>query len=479
MGVHSSESHLRIHRYQYEVFAALAATTQNGAVSYYNGSLYKQGVEITAYYLKDGENKGYYFSFELHYDQLLRTGDRITLPAVEELKLLRQRFIEVLAGTDIGTILLFSLGNPLDFSKLGQVFDTIHTCRVDYAVQLTGLSTEEMRVYARALNQGRWGDLTTYIPEDKTKEPPKTFETSCYLEQRVQTKDGAGESRLRINFYDKNHCFTETQYKRKHPVAPDELDRSKGIFRIEVQVYKPVLEYLSSADDKPLNITGRYLPELLTAQMSFYFIKKYLVQLGGVGDYYKRSTAKKKIQQNKSLRMHQSTKDGICAMLDFIDNAYKTNNNMLNLDEVLKSLNLPYKTKRNYLEKLEALNINPVPLPNSSPYNSLSNLWERVKGQFPPELPDGLPTVQHRVYSDLYRVKASPYGKEMPERYRETKANINALAKLVQLKPNRIYWLPAADTNIHAYKWYEDSDEYNWRSEHRNELLANYIVTGE
>lgn len=475
MGVHSSESHLRIHRYQYEVFAALAATTQKSAVSYYNDSLYEHGIEITAYYLKDGENKGYYFSFELHYDQLLRTGDRVTLPTVEELSLLRQRFIEVLTDTDIAIILLFPFGEPFDFSKLGEIWDTMHTDRVDYAVQLTGLPEAERRAYARALNQGRWGDLSTYLPKNKDIVPPKTFETSCYLEQRVRTKNGNGELRLRINFYDKNHCFIDTQHRRAHPITSEELERSTGVFRIEVQVFKPVLEYLSSADGKDLNISGRYLPELLTAQMSHYFIAKYLIQLGGTGDYYKRSTAKKKIQQNKILRLHQTTKDGICSMLDAIDKAYQNNADMLNLDEVLRSLNLPYKTKRNYLMTLEKLNINPIPLPNNSPFNQLPNLWERVKEQFP-QMTAVLPIAKRRIYTDFYGVKASPYGMEMPERYRETKANINALAKLVQLKPYRIYWLPAADTNIHAYKWYEDIDEYQWRQEHRNELLTSHSV---
>ena len=278
VGVHSSESHLRVHRYQYEVLAALAATTREGGVSYYYGDLYSHGIEVTAYYNKEGKNSGYYFSFELHYDQLLHAGDRITLPTMEELTTIRQRFIEVLTGTDLATILLFPFGKPFDYSRLGQVFDMMHTCRVDYAVQLIGLSEAEMRAYARVLNQGHWGNLTTYLPVNRNKKVPKTFESSCYLEQRIKTKSGDGNLRLRVNFYDKQHCFTDTQKKRKHPISPEVLKQSEGIFRLEVQVFKPVLEYLESADDKQLNITGRYLPELLTAQMSQHFVRKYLVQ---------------------------------------------------------------------------------------------------------------------------------------------------------------------------------------------------------
>ena len=173
--------------------------------------------------------------------------------------------------------------------------------------------------------------------------------------------------------------------------------------------------------------------------------------------------------------MQKNTKDGICAMLDATDKAYQSNENMLHFDEVIKMLGLSSQTKRSYLARLQQLNINPVPLPNNSPFNTLPNLWERVKDQFLSTAADELPVVSRRVYADLYHITSSPYGMDMPERYKETKKNINELAKLVQLKPNMIYWLPAPDTDIHKYKWYEDQDMYLWRSEHRSDLLVDYI----
>ena len=164
----------------------------------------------------------------------------------------------------------------------------------------------------------------------------KDYPTSIYMKTKV------GQNNLNI-------------YSRYEKTKKEE---DKGILRIEVQNKKKKIknEYDKYGIDKDLD---NYWNIQAMNEYYFNFLYDYLYE----GNYYKRKTARQ-IINNSSYTI--SMKDKLKKFLKDIEKS--------KLYTLIAGRKYSNGAINNYIEKLNHLSINPIPIPEDSEYDKLDNL---------------------------------------------------------------------------------------------------------
>ena len=261
---------------------------------------------------------------------------------------------------------------------LRQFYDRLKVQRIDPAINVANLSKEEIKLYSRVLNSGSWSNdkrqhFTTI--ENTDKPYPKTFRDSCALEVRTKNRDGKPVTAIRMNCYDKKAALLNKTKdpKKLHKPTKKQITNATGIYRLEVQVWQPQIESLRNNR----LIASRTIADVMTPEFSAMILIYYIHQFAGDGEYYKLSTALKKIRASKKKIPSKAMRGKLCEFLTHLHKTYISNKEMLPLNEALRvvadKMGVTADTIKTYREQLLKLNINPVTLPNTSSMKSLKN----------------------------------------------------------------------------------------------------------
>ena len=357
--------------------------------SHYHVEDYSVGIEATAYSTKHG----YFIEFILHLDRLLYGADSHQLPTPDKLPRVREEFAwQLFLNGWLNEVLqLPSWEQDLNQEKrlgiLRQFYDRLKVQRIDPAINIPNLSKEAMKLYSRVLNSGSWNNdkrqhFTTIEITDKPY--PKTFRDSCALEVRTKNRDGKPVTAIRMNCYDKKAALLNKAKdpKKLHKPTKKQITNATGIYRLEVQVWQPQIESLRNNR----LISSRAIADVMTPEFSAMILIYYVHQFAGDGEYYKLSTALKKIRASKKKIPSKAMRDKLCEFLTLLHKTYISNEEMLPLNEALRvvadQMGVTADTVKAYREHLLKLEINPVTLTNNSSVKSLKNPLHYVLDYF-------------------------------------------------------------------------------------------------
>ena len=350
---------------------------------------YESGLKAIAWM----NDHGYYITFIIHLDNLLFGQHKINLPTADDLTRIRDRFIE-----DVFTLGWLDEMLPIPsferdptrekaFEIIGHFYDSLKIQRVDPAVDITGLTHDQIQAYAYVLNRGKWSNGRQHFNtiQNPDRPHPKTFLESCCLESLVKADSGKTVTSVRINCYDKEAMFRSVMDdpEKKYKPSPKKVEAAKGIFRVEVQCWTP---YIKNLLDRHI-ITSRNISDIITPDFSRMILSQYLQQFGGTSDYWKLSTADRKIRTSTKKIEAPSMRMKLRQFLKLLQATYESNEKMLPLDEALRTvanqMGIGMETVGEYRQRLLELNINPITLPNDSNVKHLPNLLSLVLAQYP------------------------------------------------------------------------------------------------
>lgn len=199
--------------------------------------------------------------------------------------------------------------------------------RIDYCVDLK--LDERMNIYLELLRFHR----TKY----KYMKTTTDYSTSKYL----KTKAG----KTNINIYNRYACTCN--------------EEDKGILRIEVQNKKKKIksEFDKYGIDKDIN---NYWSETAMQEYYFDFLKDFLY----IGNYYNKILAYKIINESDN-KIKQKSK-----LKKFLRDVERGK-----MDYIFHSKEYGYTKVKNYIEKLETLGINPIPILDIYNYDKLESLY--------------------------------------------------------------------------------------------------------
>ncbi len=322
--------------------------------------------------------------------------DSHQLPTPDELSRVREEFAwQLFLNGWLNEVLQLppweqDLNQQKRLNILQHFYDGLKVQRIDPAINIPNLSQEAMKLYSRVLNCGNWNNdkrqhFTTIKNTDKAY--PKTFMNSCALETYRTNRNGEQVTAVRINCYDKKAALLDKKKnpKHKHKPTKEQIANAKGIYRLEVQIWQPYIESLLNRKI----ITSRAIDDVLTPEFSAMILLYYIHQFAGDGDYYKLSTALKKIRASGKKIPSKSMRDKLCEFVTCLHKTYISNNEMLPLNEALRvvadQMGVTADTIKSYREQLLKLNINPVTLPNDSSMKCLKNPLHYVLDYFDTE----------------------------------------------------------------------------------------------
>lgn len=238
---------------------------------------------------------------------------------------------------------IITIGDLVDYKKklykiLYDVFGnykySLLLSRIDYCVDLTmNIKTEELKNYLELLYKHDFSYRHAKIHNK--------YNSSFYM----ATKRGS----YNLNFYSKYE-----QMDKKD-------EKWKGTFRLELQIKKSKIKR-ECVKNKIERKIENYWIEKAMDKYFFEFLQNFLHK----GNYYRLDVAENMIL-NSDYSGYMKNR-----LIDFIRKINKDG-----MSEIKKTYN--YATRRNYIKKLEKLNINPVTLNVDKPYKEMENLLEKAR----------------------------------------------------------------------------------------------------
>ena len=220
-------------------------------------------------------------------------------------------------------------------------FENWNTNRIDYCINI---KTPYVKEYIDLMQKGDvpHSQRLSYNPSNRNYAHRKG---SVYLVSKARDKRKGNTGSTTINFYDK-----EDQIK-KEQADNSVIEQAKNILRLEVQCNRPKLDYLK----KKYALEDKKITSLLSAQISFDVLESAVLAICKVGDYYRRTEALKKIDD---LKCHQKTKDNMKLIIDTVSKQYNSIDKARK--QLVKSNQLTKGQFNGYIQKLNAIDINPV-----------------------------------------------------------------------------------------------------------------------
>ena len=291
---------------------------------YMNTSYKGQGLRISAYIMKKNGYSTYAFKCKINFKRLIERQDRISVYSDADFKEIVNKF---------NTIMEYLGGLPS--------FENWNTNRIDYCINI---KTPYVKEYIDLMQKGDvpHSQRLSYNPSNRNYAHRKG---SVYLVSKARDKRKGNTGSTTINFYDK-----EDQIK-KEQADNSVIEQAKNILRLEVQCNRPKLDYLK----KKYALEDKKITSLLSAQISFDVLESAVLAICKVGDYYRRTEALKKIDD---LKCHQKTKDNMKLIIDTVSKQYNSIDKARK--QLVKSNQLTKGQFNGYIQKLNAIDINPV-----------------------------------------------------------------------------------------------------------------------
>lgn len=350
-----------------------ATRTDNNGQKYHFFNWVDIGIKA---YLHNYEKYNYqYLRIIFNCSKLLKHGEHLTLPEpTEDMgKQLKAALISGLKETGLLTETYID-SNGLYDSDEECLVEVGSIQRIDACINWNVGSIEAVRAYISVLNRG-------YRPDYQL--PPKAqgkpFEKSAAFRKSGRINKTT-HLNIGYNLYDKNW---EQQQLTKYPLSAEELERSKGILRLEIQIGKKHFQTTRLSN---------HFDDIVTVGVSRYFLQTYLEQLvWSTGDYYKYEEAKAIIERHTR---HNKQKDKRRTMLKILKaiSAEAVGDNDISLDKVLGELGITRNKRSKYKTYFDELGVNPVTLPAEykikkleNPLKQLDNLYNGIVATAPPK----------------------------------------------------------------------------------------------
>jgi len=231
---------------------------------------------------------------------------------------------------------------------------TVH--RLDYCIQV---KTPYVKEYIKLFKKG---DRKGYINEldgnnNRTDKPG-----SLYLVRNTKNKRYRG---FTINFYDKYD-----QLSKEEDTSPELLEASKDILRLEVQCFKPKLEYIK----KKYNFENKLIINFLDENICEDIIGQYIKEIIGDADYHRKSKALKRIENAK---LQTSTKRDLKQIIEAVAKQHQS------IDKVRKKGILKADVYNRRIKQLYEMNINPVTISDTAPKMENKTIYDGLPSIYP------------------------------------------------------------------------------------------------
>lgn len=310
------------------------------------------GIKIALYEQKVGGMGN--LKVQLNFSKLKNANEQVKLVKAADLPKLVKEAEKLLyeAISDLNQSKKYlCLSNLKSFEKTSSIsLSDFKIHRVDYAVQLSGLSQAEIDAYIAIYNEGnlrKWN-------KSKTR-----YKTSCNKKNNS----------VKVNIYDK------AAERKEHKADEWEINRAKGILRVEFQCLEDKLYAMTKSKKfAEYNLSKDEPASFLNADVSRCVIRDYLKEIGYQSEHITLNEARKRIQTSS---YNQQKKD---SLINLIKEASKPR---ITLDKVKDNL---YKDNTrlfaSHIKDLEGLNINPIILPRDGKITYLPNLLTLIEEQW-------------------------------------------------------------------------------------------------
>lgn len=236
------------------------------------------------------------------------------------------------------------------------------TNRIDYCINV---KTPYVKEYINLMQKG---DIPYFLrlPYNKKNHKSQHKPGSVYLiaKSRDSRKTVNKTGSQTYNFYDKyDQKFNESKQKNKY-VSEQELAQAKGILRLEVQCYRPKLDYKKRDKD----FKNKSITNFLNENLGMDILETAVIGVCRKGDYVRKAEAHRRIDES---RYHETTKQNLKLLLDTVNAPYQS------IAKARKKLVEDQKCMsqaqfRELLKKLDELNINPVTISDTRHIPGLS-----------------------------------------------------------------------------------------------------------
>jgi hypothetical protein len=298
---------------------------------YHNDSYRDDGIRIVAYEVYEQKIfKGKVASCRINFRRLIEKDDKISVYVEADHDEVVKRFNEIMQMLQLPTWTYWTVN------------------RMDYCVNV---KTPYVKEYIALFQKG---DIPSHqrLSYDRRTRNKSHKDGSLYLPARARDsrkrKNKTGSQT--INFYDKQDELI------KENATAEEIEQAKDILRLEVQCNYPKLDYIKRKYD-----LDRDLDTLLSAEISVEVLQRAILQVCHKGEYCRRSEALRRIDE---CRCHKSTKDKLKLIIKAV--AKQRQSIAKVRDKFIEDGIMTREQFRNYIYKLDELNINPVTISDNT-----------------------------------------------------------------------------------------------------------------
>lgn len=248
------------------------------------------------------------------------------------------------------------------------------TNRIDYCINVRTSHVEE---YIKLMQKG---DVPYYqrIAYNRDKHRSMHKPGSLYLVAQARDGRKGKTGSQTYNFYDKHAQKLYERDVKGIEVTDQELEQAKNILRLEVQCYKPKLEYTK----RKYSLEDKRIETMLSDEYSKNIVGKAVKNVCHVGDYVTKNEAYKIIDKAK---MQNATKDKLKLIIKEISKQYQS------IAKVREKLTEETETMtRNnfnaYLKRLDQLGINAVTVNCTGMTDRLTSVYKLFEDTVDKEL---------------------------------------------------------------------------------------------
>lgn len=323
-----------------------------------NSTLKEYGITLWAYKLEDIDFCT--LVMRINFIRLVEQQDRIVVMTENDIPRIETKFNELMDNLMPGL----------------PHFHAWKVNRIDYCINV---HTEYADTYIKLLQDS---DIPATMKQQTDRHGNYTFKPgSFYLLSKARNRSKKKTGSKTINFYDKFQELQEQLRNEEPGVTAEVVEQGRNILRLEVQCFKPLVEYLKVKGGFP----AKYIHYYLNAEIGYNIIERAIKLSCGTADFQRRLVAHEMID---SLSCHQKTKDCLKKMINDISRSslHKTKKKYLE-NNIMSESQFRY-----YLQILNKNNINPVTisknekLPGKTTREGLKSLWELFYEAYTAEL---------------------------------------------------------------------------------------------
>lgn len=252
----------------------------------------------------------------------------------------------------------------------------IRLTQIDYCCDLK-VGEEAIEDYAKILNK----HLIRYKRKEKKCEYKESIQITTkkggilkVYDKEAEIENKFAKINKQVSLYNEDKKTREEKLKKLDEIKQNEIEKYKGVIRLEIAVRKNTLKYYEKTSIKEhkrnnkvpivFRTIDNYWSKEKMKKHFFNEFKSYLYQ----GDYYKLDKA---IDLVKSSKLSNSWKE---KLIEFLQNIAESS------IQDMKD-NMQNGTYRNYIKNLNIIGVNPITIDADSQHDYLKSLYTMARKQ--------------------------------------------------------------------------------------------------